>query len=145
MKISILLIDDDRDFLDTYEKLLTRRGYEVYTAISIEEGKRAMISKKPNIIILDLHFNNETENGFDLVKYIRRNPLHVGIEILMLTGDSSNDIIKTAVDVGCNSILIKPIDWEVLNSKIVQLSARVISKRKANRIEKYPPKTLLLQ
>jgi two-component system alkaline phosphatase synthesis response regulator PhoP len=83
-KADILIIDDDRDFLDSMRIILESKGYRVRAAYNGNEGYIAMERNIPDLIILDVMMSTDTE-GFDLAYKIQRNPQLKEIPILMLT------------------------------------------------------------
>ena len=69
----ILVIDDDPDFLDTTGLLLKSRGYDVVTAAGPEEGRRALESARPDLVVLDIMMPEGIE-GFQWVSELRHHP-----------------------------------------------------------------------
>src|ERR1041385_2074129 len=57
----ILLIDNSPDFLSVLEKCLTREGYQVSTAISLEEAKRVLQSMPVQLIVTDLRATDDDD------------------------------------------------------------------------------------
>jgi DNA-binding response OmpR family regulator len=82
---NILLIDDDRDLVNTVRIVLESKNYRVRTAYSGKEGYDKIEEKKPDLIILDVMMATDTE-GFDLAYKLRNNPTYQNIPILMVTG-----------------------------------------------------------
>lgn len=80
----ILIIDDDRDLVDTIRIILESRTYQVRTAYNGKEGYEQMEKKTPDLIILDVMMSTVTE-GFDLAYKLQRNQRFINVPILMLT------------------------------------------------------------
>jgi len=80
----ILIIDDDRDLVDSMRIILESKAYEIRTAYNGKEGYAEMERKIPDIIILDVMMSTDTE-GFDLAYKLQRSPQYKEIPILMLT------------------------------------------------------------
>lgn len=80
----ILIIDDDKDLVDTIRIILESRAYLVRTAYNGKEGYVQMEKKTPDLIILDVMMSTVTE-GFDLAYKLQRNGRFVNVPILMLT------------------------------------------------------------
>jgi two-component system phosphate regulon response regulator PhoB/two-component system alkaline phosphatase synthesis response regulator PhoP/two-component system response regulator VicR len=80
----ILVIDDDRDLVDTLRIILESKSYEVRAAYDGKEGFRRIEEKLPDLIILDVMMATDTE-GFDLAFKLQNNPKFQHIPILMLT------------------------------------------------------------
>ena len=80
----ILIIDDDRDLVDSMRIILESKAYEVRAAYNGKEGYAELERKIPDLIILDVMMSTDTE-GFDLAYRLQRSPQYKGIPILMLT------------------------------------------------------------
>lgn len=102
---SILLVDDDRLILSTLSSSLTREGYQLSTAESVEEAENWLKNnEKPDLVILDVRMPNR--NGWELTDQLEK--LHV--PFILLTAHSEQDIIKQAIASGAMGFLVKPID-----------------------------------
>ena len=80
----ILIIDDDRDLVDSMRIILESKAYEVRAAYNGKEGYAELERKIPDLIILDVMMSTDTE-GFDLAYKLQRSPQYKKIPILMLT------------------------------------------------------------
>ncbi|MFP4470846.1 MAG: response regulator [Bacteroidales bacterium] len=65
MKKTILIVDDDMDYLFQQKLKVERFGFEVITAESQREGEQVINSVKPDLAIFDLMMENE-DSGFIL-------------------------------------------------------------------------------
>ena len=81
----ILIIDDDRDLVNTMRIVLESKTYQVRAAYNGKEGYAELEKKIPDVIILDVMMSTDTE-GFDLAHKLQRSPQYKGIPILMHTG-----------------------------------------------------------
>jgi len=84
MGADILIIDDDRDLVNTIRIILESRDYGVRAAHNGEEGYVAITEKIPDLIILDVMMSTDTD-GFDLAYKLKNSPHHRDIPILMLS------------------------------------------------------------
>ncbi|MDQ1333326.1 MAG: hypothetical protein QG552_276 [Thermodesulfobacteriota bacterium] len=84
MGADILIIDDDRDLVNTIRIILESRDYGVRAAHNGEEGYAAITEKIPDLIILDVMMSTDTD-GFDLAYKLKNSPHHRDIPILMLS------------------------------------------------------------
>jgi DNA-binding response OmpR family regulator len=82
--VDILIIDDDRDLVDSMRIILKSKGYAIRAAYNGTDGYAEMERKIPDLIILDVMMSTDTE-GFDLAYKMQRNPRYKQIPILMLT------------------------------------------------------------
>lgn len=83
-KRMILLVDDDPDIRDSLGKVLESNGYEVRTARNGREAITELKAKKPDLMILDIMMNTDTE-GFDLAYELRNTPEFENLPIIILT------------------------------------------------------------
>jgi two-component system alkaline phosphatase synthesis response regulator PhoP len=80
----ILVIDDDRDLVETLRIVLESKKYEVRAAYDGKEGFSRIKEKRPDLIILDVMMATDTE-GFDLAFKLQNISEFRDIPILMLT------------------------------------------------------------
>ena len=80
----ILIIEDDKDIVDTMRIILESKAYQIRAAYNGKEGYAEIEKKVPDVIILDVMMSTDTE-GFDLAYKLQRNPEYKNIPILMLT------------------------------------------------------------
>lgn len=91
-KKKILIVDDDIDVITIIETILTKEGYEVFSAMSKKEGIEKLRSIKPNLAILDVMMTTYYE-GFELAQEMLNNPDFKDIPFLI---QSSIDILVTS-------------------------------------------------
>ncbi|MGE5842954.1 MAG: response regulator [Deltaproteobacteria bacterium] len=121
----ILIIDDDRDLVESIRIVLESRKYGVRTADNGKDGFQKIQEKAPDLILLDVMMATATE-GFSLAYKLRNNPAYKEIPIIMVTGFTKK-MAETGPEkfqhiMGENwpvtQILEKPIDPEELLSVI---------------------------
>ncbi len=83
-KNEILVVDDDRDILDSLRVILEGNGYEVRTAKNSREALTALQEKKPDLMLLDIMMATETE-GFNLAYELQKKPEYENLPIVILT------------------------------------------------------------
>jgi CheY-like chemotaxis protein len=82
--IDILIIDDDRDLVNSIEVILRSKKYQVRSAFNGKEGYQKIEEKIPDLILLDVMMATETE-GFDLAFKLKNKPAYQNIPIVMIT------------------------------------------------------------
>ena len=80
----IVVIDDDRDFLEYTQIILRSAGYRVETAISASEGLALIRSILPDLIIVDVMMSYTLE-GIELARDITQDPALAHIPLLVVT------------------------------------------------------------
>jgi CheY-like chemotaxis protein len=66
----------------------------------------------PTLVLMDLHMPRK--NGFETLKWIRRQPAFRRLHVYILSGSSQPEDIELAYDLGANSYLIKPSNLDGL-------------------------------
>ena len=109
-KINLLMVDDEKDFLDSLAERLKTRDFDVTTAT---EGPAAIDAAKNglfDVAILDLKLPGM--DGMEILKILKKN--HKFLEVIILTGYGKIDSYKEATKLGAFSYLEKPFDLEKL-------------------------------
>ena len=81
---SILIIDDDPDFVEVTKAILEAKQYEVISAYSPDEGLAKLEEGIPDVMILDVMMGRGAE-GFIFARNLRKDPRFAKMPILMLT------------------------------------------------------------
>jgi DNA-binding response OmpR family regulator len=81
---TILIIDDDPDFVDITTVILETKDYNVDSAGNPEEGWARLRAAVPDLLILDVMMGKGAE-GFIMAREIRKDSRFAGMPILMLT------------------------------------------------------------
>ena len=95
-RTTILLVDDDTDYLFQTVTLLEKAGYYVISAESQKEAEDIIGSVKPDIALFDLMMENE-DSGFILCYKLKRK--YPEVPVIIATGVSR----ETGLSFGLNS------------------------------------------
>lgn len=113
---SLLLVDDDRPFLNRLSRAMELRGFLVETAESITEGLAKVRVKPPAFAVVDMRLNDG--NGLDVIELIRaRKP---DSKIIVLTGYGNIATAVNAVKLGAVDYLAKPADADDIFSALMR-------------------------
>lgn len=118
----ILIVDDEPDILEFLRYNLRKEGYEVVTA---HDGKAALLMaerEKPNLIVLDIMMPEL--DGVETCRILRKNKAFEHTPIAFLTARDEDFSQITALDVGGDDYITKPIKPRVLISRINALLRR---------------------
>lgn len=104
MAASILVVDDDRDFLLYVKDLLIKSGYTVRSAIKGTEAIKTVDKQAPDLVILDLNLPDMKGEG--VCVEIRKE--HPGIPIIMLTSKDAVSEKVQGLSMGADDYITKP-------------------------------------
>ena len=109
----VWLIDDDHHILDAMRVMVKMLGYEPRVFSSAREaGQLMMTGDVPDLLFLDL--NMPEVSGMEFLKFVRSRDVWKTIPILMLTSESSDVSVETAVRLGADGYVFKPVNFEEL-------------------------------
>ena len=90
---SVLIIDDDADFLASMQGLLTPLGFQVLTAPDGAAALALLHQHMPDVLLVD--WNLPDTDGLQLIKTLRNDPLHRDCYAIMVTARSDRaDMVK---------------------------------------------------
>jgi CheY-like chemotaxis protein len=121
-QITILLVDDDPDFLLQIQTRLQNEGFRVMTAEGQSEAENILKDLKPDLVISDLMMEHY-DGGFGLAEHIKKsNP---NIPIIICTSVTNELGFKFSTDtadqrewIKAEAVLNKPIRFEQLMKEI---------------------------
>jgi two-component system response regulator RegA len=105
-KATMLLVDDDQDFLSVLESAMKKRGFLVSIANSAESAFEIAKIDPPEFAVVDLKMSGNS--GLILVRQL--SSLDAGIRIVVLTGFASVVTAVEAIKLGATHYLAKPVD-----------------------------------
>ena len=85
-KATILLVDDDADFIESTKTVLESKPYEVIVAMNGSDALSKAREKKPDLILLDIIM--PFEDGFTAAEHLKKDTQLAKIPVLMLTSYS---------------------------------------------------------
>lgn len=115
-KRSILVVDDDPLLREICASGLEAAGYHVFEAGDAPEGILVLEQDNVDLILMDLMLPGL--DGIAATRKIRAIPRCKAIPVLMLTGHSDPETVKTCGQAGANGFLVKPIDQGTLVEKV---------------------------
>ncbi len=80
----ILVVDDDRDFVEAVGSFLEATGFAVFRAYDGAEGVQTAAKERPHLILMDIMMNERTE-GFLAIQEIRRDPALQGVPVFIVS------------------------------------------------------------
>lgn len=124
----ILLVDDEREFVQTLSERLQMRDLSAAVAYDGEEALSHIEQAEPEVMILDLRMP-----GVDGVEVLRRvKKSHPDVEVIILTGHGTEKDEAVTKELGAFAFLEKPVEMETL-AKTVREAYEKIAREKAEK------------
>lgn len=127
MRRSILLIDDDPAVLYLHGRHFQAEGWEVYRALSGEDGIQLYAEHLPDIVLLDLRMP-----GMDGMEVLER-LVAQNATVLLLTGHGEVESAVRAIQLGAENFLSKPVKLDHLGA-LVERALEKVELRRTNRL-----------
>jgi two-component system, NtrC family, response regulator AtoC len=110
---SLLLVDDDRNLVQSMAEWLGEQGFATFSATNIAAAEKILAREKIDVALVDVRLGNE--DGFDLLSSCRKR--NSDLTVIMMTGYGNIDMGVEAIRAGAFDLLTKPlIDDELLMS-----------------------------
>lgn len=103
---SLIIVDDDRPFLQRLSRAMEQRGFDVRSAHSVTEGIDLIRQKPPAFAVVDMRL--EDGNGLDVLAELTR--ARADSRAIVLTGYGNIATAVSAVKLGAIDYLPKPAD-----------------------------------
>lgn len=113
-KPKLLLVDDEKDFVDTLAERLELRGFQVVTAINGETALRIIENDPPQLVILDIMMPGLS--GLNVLQQIKSRAPQT--PVILLTGLGSTAEGTKGIHMGAYDFLIKPVNIDELMQKM---------------------------
>jgi len=113
---TILYIDDTENNRILVARRLERKGYNVLTAMSAEEGLRLTRSNCPDLVLMDMGMPDV--DGWTATRQIKADPKLRSIPVIALTAHAMQGDREKALEAGCDDYETKPFDFPRLFEKI---------------------------
>jgi DNA-binding response OmpR family regulator len=133
----VLLVDDEKDFVEMLGLRLEEAGEKVTPAYSGQECLQVLEKEEIDVVVLDILMPGM--DGIATLKEIKRRfPL---VEVIMLTGHGTTESAVEGMKLGAFDYLLKPAHFGELAAKLK--SARQRKDEQVERIRKAEAKLLL--
>lgn len=115
--LRVVLIDDNRDMVETLATLLSLDGHDVKCAYDGESGLQLVKSIKPDLIFCDIGLPGGRD-GYAVARSVRADPAINNIFMVALSGYGQEKDKKLALESGFDEHLLKPVDFSGLTTMI---------------------------
>jgi DNA-binding NtrC family response regulator len=110
----VLLVDDEKDFLETLVKRLRKRKLDAVGASGGLEAVKMVTADPVDVVVLDVKMPDM--DGIETLKRIKS--IRPTAEVIMLTGHADMEVAIQGMELGAFDYLMKPADIDELLYKI---------------------------
>jgi DNA-binding NtrC family response regulator len=134
MKEKVLLVDDEKEFIETLAERMQNRGMDVSSTTSAVEALKMAEEESFDAIILDLKMPEM--DGIEVLAALKER--HPELQVILLTGHATVQKGIEAMKLGAMDFLEKPFDIKVLSEKIKKAHTQkmiIVEKRTQEKIK----------
>ena len=125
MPSKVLLVDDERDFVQTLSERLIMRDMGSAVAYDGESALNMIRDEEPEVMILDLKMP-----GIDGIEVLRQvKSINPDIEVIVLTGHGSEKDKDLCMELGAFAFLNKPVDIQLLSQTLMAANQKAQAKK----------------
>jgi two-component system response regulator RegA len=117
---SLLIVEDDKSFLQRLARAMEGRGFTVTTAESVADGLTQLEATSPAFAVVDMRL--EDGNGLDVISALKRR--RPDARAIILTGYGNIATAVNAVKLGAVDYLSKPVDADDVVAALLALDGR---------------------
>jgi CheY-like chemotaxis protein len=128
----VLLVDDEREFIQTLSERLEMRDIGAAVAFDGESALELVEDDAPEVMLLDLQMPGI--NGIEVLKKVKAE--HPEIEVVILTGHGTDKDRDICMDLGAFAYLEKPVDIDVLSDILKRANEHMRQNLKNKKLNK---------
>lgn len=114
---TIWYVDDDGEMIQAVKLLLQLLHYKTRSFSDARLAAKALLAgERPDILMLDI--NMPGVSGIDLLEFVRRRPEWSSLPIVMLSSEAADLQVDTALDLGADAYVFKPVTLEELGEAL---------------------------
>lgn len=133
----VLIVDDEKDFVEMFSLRLQETGERVFTAYSGQECLGVLEKEAIDVVVLDIKMPGM--DGIETLREIKKR--HPIVEVILLTGHGAIETAVSGMKLGAYDYLLKPADVKEMAAKLE--GARKRKDEQEERIRKAEQRTLL--
>ncbi len=119
MEEKVLLVDDEKDFIESLGERMANRGMNVSTTTSAKDAVKKVQEESYDAIVLDLQMPEM--DGIEALKAIKE--INPDMQVILLTGHATVEKGIEAMKLGAMDLIEKPADIEAIAEKIKKAQA----------------------
>ena len=116
----VLIVDDEQSDVDLVTAYLEDHVDEIRGVTDPRQAEQAFAEFQPDIVVLDLHMPHV--DGFEVLRLLRSARTSLGfLPVIVLTGDETHVARNTALILGADEFLTKPVDRQEIMLRVRNL------------------------
>ena len=123
----VLLVDDEREFVQTLSERLLLRDMGSAVAYDGESALEMLREDEPEVMILDLKMPGI--DGMEVLRQVKAT--QPDIEVIILTGHGNETDRETCMGLGAFAYLQKPVDIDVLSETMKKANEKIEARKQA--------------
>jgi CheY-like chemotaxis protein len=116
LKRGILVVEDNELNRELLCDWLEVEGYEVWSAEGLQASYEVFAKRLPEAVLLDINLGSE--NGLDLLAWMRQKPELAEIPVIAVTAHALATEQEHILQAGCRACLSKPIQFQLLREEL---------------------------
>src|SRR5450759_2180785 len=126
--MKVLLVDDDRSTRYLIGRVLTKRfGCEVTEAGDGRQALEALSHDRFHLAFL--YGQMPVMDGLETLRTLRESPEHAALQVVMLTGERDETIIRKILELGVFEYMVKPLNMARLADRLRRMLRTIIAQR----------------
>ena len=114
----ILVVDDSKQILSSFQAALEEDDFEFAAADSIAEGKRILVQREPTLIISQLYDSCGEKIGLQLLQELKKHQRFESIPVALVAESLDSEIIDQAGNAGAAGMIPWPISTEAIRNRL---------------------------
>ncbi|HGE70275.1 TPA: response regulator [Candidatus Poribacteria bacterium] len=115
-KAKILVIDDEKEIIDTISLMLKARDFSIVSALDGQDGIEKAKSENPDLILLDIMMPGI--DGYNVCMKLKSAKETKNIPIVVISGKAERDAIVKSHSLGVSDFIVKPFNLPTLLGKV---------------------------
>ena len=117
--LKVLAIDDDPDIILYMKKIIENRGHIFFHAFDLNSGKQILKDKLPNVVFIDLKFENENSTRF--IRQLQKEKYFKIMSLVIMSSYETPKLLEFSHLVGALKYLKKPLSNVLLTQVLNQV------------------------
>jgi len=116
-ELSILIVDDVNSMRVQVKEILKSLGFtRIWISANVADAQLKLEVDTVHLVVADWHMPGAS--GLELLHYVRANPRLEGVGFVMLTAESTRDLVVNAIKAGVDDFILKPATPAQIQSKV---------------------------